>query len=98
MSEQKQTELTVDQRVENLEKINEKLLNTLQGSVKAINDMRQQSEKTQVILNSLLRTIQDQRPLVSEQLRESHHLIMSEKVNAIFNSAVKNGFLESVDK
>lgn len=88
---------TLEERVEQLEKVQEKVLTTLQGIVNNLNDLRQKAENTQVIMSSLLRTIADGRPLEPQQLRESHHLIIAEKVHKIFNSAVDSGIIERVD-
>lgn len=90
-------ELSPEDRILKLEKIQEKVMHTLQGMVNTINDLRQRSENSQVILSSILKTIADGRPLDPSQLRESHHQLTSEKVNKIFNNAVKVGIIEPVD-
>ncbi len=74
-----------------------KILNVLQSLTMSVNELRQKSEHTQVILSSVMRTIADGRPLTAENLRESHHLITSEKVNKVFNNAVDIGVIKTVD-
>ncbi len=88
---------SVDDKVTQLERVQEKLLTTMQGMVSTINELRQKSENTQVIMSSVLRTIADGRPLDRDQLRESHHLITAEKVNNIFHNAVKVGMIEPIE-
>jgi hypothetical protein len=80
-----------------VQSVQEKIMTTLQGIVNNLNDLRQRAENSQVIMSSLLRTIADSRPLEPQQLRESHHLIVAEKVHKIFNSAVDSGIIERVD-
>jgi hypothetical protein len=84
-------------KVQEVEKVQEKILATMQSMVSTLNETRQKSENSQVIVSSMLRTIADGRPLESSQLRESHHVLIAERVNKIFNSAVDSGIIERVD-
>ena len=97
MSEEVQTELSLEDKIKQLEKVQEKVMKTMQGMVNTINDLRQRAENSTVMMSSLFKTIADGRPLETAQLRESHHALVSEKVNKIFNNAVKVGIIEPVD-
>lgn len=88
---------TLEKRLEELEAVQTKVLQTLQSVTGVVTELRQKAENTQLILSSVLRTIADGRPLVPEQLRESHHLLVSDKVNKIFNNAVNASIIESID-
>lgn len=83
--------------VQSVEKNQEKILSTLQGVVNSLNETRQKSDNSQVIMSSMLRTIADGRPLDTNQLRESHHCLVAERVNKIFSSAVDSGIVERVE-
>lgn len=100
MSEETQEQAAPESAVmtlEQLTKVQEKLMQTMQGLVNTIQDLRQKNENQQVIMSSLLKTIADGRPLTPEQLRESHHALTADKVHKIFNNAVKIGIIEPVD-
>ncbi len=91
-------EETLMNRVKRLEASQEKFLNTLQSSVNTLNDLRQRFENVQVIISAMMRTVADARTFDSTNLRESHHLVTSERVHVMFNKAVENGMLLSVDE
>ncbi len=89
--------MSESQEVEKPNDTQTKILGVLQSLTQAVNELRQKSENTQVILSSIMRTVADDRPLTKEQLRESHHTITAEKVNKVFNNAIEVGVIKSVD-
>ena len=85
-------------KLKDQQKTLENLTNVLQNMATALNDVRQKTESSQIMLSALFKTIADGRPLVAEQLKESHHQITSDKVHKIFNNAVENKMIAPFDK
>lgn len=75
----------------------QKMEETLEQAVQALNEQRAVGTDLQTVISSLLRTIQDGRPLTPEQIKESHWALSSERMNNLFNMAVKNGLLQRTD-
>ncbi len=90
-------ELSLEEKVQKQQSIIEEYTLTLQKMSEVLNEQRRLTQDCQTVLSSLIRTIQDNRQLNVEQLKESHWLIVGERVNGIFNGAVQNGVLKRVD-